>query len=65
MIEMDKNLFGEESYSIDELQEMEPYEVSKRGYCPSCIEDGLKLELISEAGCERCPRCGWSLCKVG
>jgi len=34
-------------------------------YCPVCYENGELVELIHEAGCVTCPKCGWSKCVVG
>ena len=61
---MDKKLYGDE-LSLEDMHDMDDREISEKGYCPSCTEDGYKVKMFMGSGCATCPRCGWSPCKVG
>lgn len=62
---MDKDLYGNKTYTPEDLKQMDDQEVIEAGYCPSCADEGVKAQLIQGSGCETCIRCAWSPCKVG
>ena len=53
-----------EKRSTQKLPDVDP-ELLGEVYCPVCYENGELVELIHEAGCATCPKCGWSKCTVG
>jgi hypothetical protein len=62
---MQKDLMGNTEYTAEDLMKMEDKKVEEAGFCPNCADEGFKIKLIPESGCEKCPRCGWSPCKAG